>query len=235
MGAPQEWNLFTIINALFLFGLHGGVSLSQLTALPRALQLFLLLTELFVPLLGNFYPQYVSFLPCMRYYAGNWPVSIWLVKKSAYHKFSRVKSISGTFLDQFWSIHGVKGAKFGQAKLLAWMSMHLQGRLLPKLYPLALPGGADTVDDYQVNLGETFAGYALGYNFGDGYLHGPFLLNEIQKKCQFEQGEVRQIFIDSCPLGGSEYPWWIRDASDAFNHVHKGAGRVDQLLESQPF
>ncbi len=41
----QEWNLFTMANALFLFGLSGGVSLSDLHAMPLTLKLFLLLVE----------------------------------------------------------------------------------------------------------------------------------------------------------------------------------------------
>ena len=66
----QEWNLFTVTNALFLFGLGGGVSWEELSALPLPLKLFLIAVELVVPLLGNLRSKYVSFLPAMRYYAG---------------------------------------------------------------------------------------------------------------------------------------------------------------------
>ena len=46
-----------------------------------------------------------------------------------------------------------------EAKLTAWLSLHLQGRLLPKLLPLALPGGdAAKYDQYQFFLGEIVAG-----------------------------------------------------------------------------
>ena len=72
---------------------------------------------------------------------------------------------------------------------------------MPKLLAKALPGGTD---EYIVTLGEIYAGVALGYNFGDGYLHGPFMLNEVQKRCGFEKGECVQIFVDSCPLIGSK-------------------------------
>ena len=34
-------------------------------------------------MLGNFRPDLVSFLPGMRYYAGNWATSQWLFRKSS--------------------------------------------------------------------------------------------------------------------------------------------------------
>ena len=34
-----------------------------------------------LPILGNFRPDKVSFLPAMRYYAGNWATSQWLFRK----------------------------------------------------------------------------------------------------------------------------------------------------------
>jgi len=89
MGMPQEWNLFTLINAAFLFGLHGGVTFKDLAAVPTPLLAFLFTVEFLVPLLGNFYSKYVSFLPAMRYYAGNWPISVVLIKRSAYQKLGR--------------------------------------------------------------------------------------------------------------------------------------------------
>ena len=90
-------------------------------------------------------------------------------------------------------------------------------------------------EEYQFHHGELVAGAALGYNFGDGYLHGSFLLSEVQKVCRFEEGECVQIFVDSCPLFGRKYPWWIRDATDAFGHVHKGEGDLRLLTNSQPW
>jgi len=85
--------------------------------------------------------------------------------------------------DQMWSLYGPDGVtQAAEAKLLAWMSLHLHGRLLPKLIPKALPNqDAKKYDDYQFCLGEMIAATALGYNFGDGHLHGSFMLNEYQK------------------------------------------------------
>ena len=61
------------INAVFLFGLSGGLTTADIAALPWSLLLFLVLVEVMIPLLGNLKSKYVSFLVAMRYYAGNWP------------------------------------------------------------------------------------------------------------------------------------------------------------------
>ena len=75
----------------------------------------------------------------------------------------------------------------------------------------------------------------LGYNFGDGHLHGAYFLDQVNEECKFERGECVQIFIDSCPLFGSEYPWFIRDATNAFEAVESGHGNVHELKNTQPF
>jgi len=212
--------------------------MQDLTALPVPLLAFLLLVELCIPLLGNLRSKYVSFLPAMRYYAGNWPISLILIKRSAYHKFTdNIVSAQGTFADQLWACYGEEGVRqSAEAKLLAWLSLHAHGRLLPKLIPKALPGGAGQFDEYQAFLGELLASTGLGYNFGDGHLHGSFVLNEFQERCAFAPGEMRQIWIDSCPMvGAGKYPWFIRDATDAFAPLEQGEGDLKELIETQPF
>ena len=59
--------------------------------------------------------------------------------------------------------------------------------------------------------------------------------HELHARCGFEPGECVQIWIDSCPLLGRKYPWWIRDATDAFGSVRAGEGDVEQLKETQPW
>ena len=48
-------------------------------------------------------------------------------------------------------------------------------------------------------------------------------------------GELISIWIDSCALLGSKYPWFIRDATDAFTPVHQGEGDIHELIETQPY
>ena len=234
MAAPQEWNIFTVMNGLYLFR-SAGLSSADVRALPGPLLGFLVLVELLVPALGNLKSKYVSFLPAMRYYAGNWPISVWMVKRSAYHKLARIPSVSGSFYDQAFAMYGVRGVRqLVECKIMAFISMHNHGRLLPKLMPLAV-GGADRIDDHMFFLGEFMAAQALGYNFGDGHLHGSLLLDAIQGRCGFEKGECVQIFIDSCPATGSEFPWFIRDATAPFDAVVSGAGNAAALAEGQPY
>jgi hypothetical protein len=94
-GAPQEWNLFTVINAVFLFGLRGGLAWEDITAMAAATPLlaaFLFVVEVIIPCVGHVSSKHVSFLPAMRYYAGNWPVSVFLVKV-CYYIFQSIFSL----------------------------------------------------------------------------------------------------------------------------------------------
>ena len=56
-----------------------------------------------------------------------------------------------------------------------------------------------------------------------------------KNKTEILRYDARQVFIDSCPIFGRGYPWWIRDATDAFGHVETGVGDLDELIKSQPF
>merc|ERR1712054_158324 len=42
------------------------------------------------PLYGNLFPKGISFLFAMRYYAGNWPATMWIWQRSAEHKWQRL-------------------------------------------------------------------------------------------------------------------------------------------------
>ena len=69
MGVPLEWSVFMIFGVLWLFVAHAPVGLSSAThPLPIAV-LFAVVAGTVV--IGNLFPRKVSFLPGMRYYAGN--------------------------------------------------------------------------------------------------------------------------------------------------------------------
>ena len=53
-----------------------------------------------VPLYGNFVPARVSFLPSMRYYAGNWAYNIWLIRKGSEAKLDALTKSAGTMREQ---------------------------------------------------------------------------------------------------------------------------------------
>ncbi len=79
LAVPLEWNLFMIFGILFLFGHYGAVPFSTLD--EPLLIAILAVTCVGIPVLGNFRPDLISFLPSMRYYAGNWATSQWLFSK----------------------------------------------------------------------------------------------------------------------------------------------------------
>jgi hypothetical protein len=107
--------------------------------------------------------------------------------------------------------------------------MHLHGRALPLLVPKAV----DRVEDYEWIDGEIVAGLALGWNFGDGHLHQEQLLRAIQEQCGFEEGELRCVFVESQPLGGSTLEWRIHDAKTGLRE--RGEVGVRDLVGRPPW
>src|ERR1700757_2870943 len=78
MGVPLEWNVFFIFSLFYLFGHYAGV---KATGLSSPLLLIILIAALaVVPIVGNLFPKQISFLPAMRYYAGNWATSTWCLR-----------------------------------------------------------------------------------------------------------------------------------------------------------
>src|SRR5262249_6355320 len=75
LAVSLEWNVFMIFGLLFLFGHYGDVPFSTIE--DPLLLVILAVTCVGLPVLGNFRPDLVSFLPSMRYYAGNWATSQW--------------------------------------------------------------------------------------------------------------------------------------------------------------
>ncbi|MCX4240815.1 DUF3556 domain-containing protein [Paraliomyxa miuraensis] len=227
MGVPLEWNVMVVYGGFVLFGAHADVSLLAVGSWPLVAILVGML--LLVPLLGNLRPDAVSFLPSMRYYAGNWACSIWLFRGDAYVKLDRLtKSAPWLFeqLDRFYDRATAVGLV---GKVIAFRLMHLHGRALP----LLLPRAVERPEDYLWADGELIAGLALGWNFGDGHLHDERLLLSLQAQCGFDPGELRCIFVESQPLLRSSLHWRIWDA--ATGKLDEGHVEVARLRELQPW
>ena len=82
----MEWNVFMMFSVLALFVGHAGLGLGDLQS-PLPIVLFVVVAGTVV--IGNLFPRKVSFLPGMRYYAGNWDTGLWCVKPSAEHKIAK--------------------------------------------------------------------------------------------------------------------------------------------------
>ena len=82
MGVPNEWNFAVAYGAFVVFAPDTARVDWQIESLAATIVVFV--AGLLIPLYGNLRPERVSFLLSMRYYAGNWPYSIWLFKGDAH-------------------------------------------------------------------------------------------------------------------------------------------------------
>lgn len=228
MGVPIEWNVMVVYAGFFLFGAEADVALAGLFATP-ALAAFVLTFALVLPLVGNLWPEKISFLLSMRYYAGNWPYSVWLFRGTSYQKLDRLKKSSPFVYDQLASFYDATTTKGLVGKVIAFRLMHLAGRALTELVPRAVHDPRD----YEWLDGELVAGLALGWNFGDGHLHDERLLKAIQEQCGFEPGELRCIFVESQPLFRSTLAYRIADAAEG--ELARGEVSVADLRGRQPW
>src|SRR5258708_16022522 len=183
-----------VYGAFFLFWQNATVSVFDMT-LPVAL--FLAVMLVVVPLLGNLVPSRVPFLMAMRYYAGNWAYSIWLFRGESHTKLARMKMTSPWVYDQLDRLYDRATGVAIVGKVMGFRLMHLHGRALPELLPMAV----DRFEDYQWADGEGVAALVLGWNFGEGHLHNEQLLEEVQQQSQFDEGELRCCSVQPQPSG----------------------------------
>ncbi len=228
MGVPLEWNVIMVYGAFVLFGHHADMWLFDIHS--PALIAVLASSLIVVPVVGNFFPRWVSFLLSMRYYAGNWAYSIWLFKGTSEDKIDEhlVKS-TPTVMKQLARFYDEETAKMLVSKVIAFRSMHLHGRALQLLVPRAV----HDIEQYGWRDGEIVAGIVLGWNFGDGHLQDEQLLKAVQGRCSFESGELRCIMVESEPLWHGYMDWRIVDAKDG--EIEKGRISIRELLKLQPY
>ncbi len=230
MGVPLEWNVFFIYSGLVLFGAHGDVRFWSIDS-PWLIAALVLLAIL-GPVWGNLRPDQVSFLPAMRYYAGNWAATTWLFGPGALDKLDA--SIPKAARKHEIQLDGnIEPGTYDltMARGHAFRAMHLHGRALAQLAPRAAQ--PRDLDAYEQIDGEMVAGLVLGWNFGDGHLHMEDLLSAVQARCHYRPGEVRCVFLESQPLHRRTLQWRIVDA--ATGPLEHGTVAVDELLELQPW
>ncbi len=227
MGVPVEWNVYFIYAAFALFGVHADVSILSMSPWLAAMLVAFLVVG---PVLGNLRPDKISFLPSMRYYAGNWGTSFWLFRKGTMDRLDdHLVKTSPIVQKQLRIFYDDVTATALLGKALAFRSMHLHGRALNDLIERAV----DDVEAYEVNDGEWIAGVVAGWNFGDGHLHHEQLLTAVQDQCGFAEGELRCIFLESQPIQRHAHHYRIVDA--AAGQLEEGLVEVRGLLASQPW
>lgn len=229
LAVPLEWNLFMIFGLLFLFGHYGDVPFSTLED-PLLIGI-IVAGGVIVPIVGNFRPDKVSFLPSMRYYAGNWATSQWLfAKDGAEEKLDRtLVKPARVVVEQLTRLYGRETAELMLTKGLAFRAMHSHGRALNGLLPRAV----QDVEAYSVREGELIAGVAVGWNFGEGHFHSEQLLAAVQERCHFAEGELRVIMLESQPAHSQRQHYRIHDAATGL--IEEGYVRVADMVERQPW
>jgi hypothetical protein len=230
LGVPLEWNLFMIFGLGFLFGHYGDVPFSTLD--DPLLIIVLLAIGVLIPILGNLLPDKISFLPGMRYYAGNWATSLWLFRKDAKaeDKLNReICTVAPVVVEQLSAMYDRETADYLMVKALAFRALHSHGRAL-----LALAHRATgDVDDYEPRDGELVSGVVNGWNFGDGHFHDQQLLEAVQERCGFAEGELRVVYLESQPAQIQRQRYRLYDAASGL--LEEGWVDVAEMVRRGPW
>jgi hypothetical protein len=231
MGVPLEWNVFMIFGVLTLFVAHADVGLS---AVGNPVPLVLLLIVLAgVVAVGNLFPRKVSFLPGMRYYAGNWDTTLWCIRPSADAKIRAgivaVATMPAAQLQRFYG--SPEAAQIPLYLGYAFRAFNTHGKALFTLAHRAMAGHDEA--DYVLTDGERICSTALGWNFGDGHLHSEQLIAALQQRCGFEPGEVRVVLLDAQPIHRQTQRYRLVDA--ATGEFESGSVRVADMVVRQPW
>jgi hypothetical protein len=231
MGVPLEWNVFMIFGILSLFVAHANLGLSDLANPVPVAILFVVIAGIVV--LGNLFPRRISFLPGMRYYAGNWDTTLWCIKPSADDKIKRgIVAIASMPQAQLERFYGSKEAAQIPVYLgYAFRAFNTHGKALFTLAHRAMAGQNE--DDYAITDGERICSTAIGWNFGDGHMHNEQLIAAMQERCHFEPGEVRVVLLDAQPIHKQKQQYRLVDA--ATGEFERGYVRVADMVTRQPW
>ncbi len=231
MGVPLEWNVFMIFGVLWLFVAHAPLGLADVTNPIPIIALFVVVAGTVV--IGNLYPRKVSFLPGMRYYAGNWDTTVWCVKPSLDDKIRTGSRALGPLQHlQLERLYKSKEETLVPLHLaFAFRGMNTHGRALYTLVHRALAGYNE--DDYNLCEGETLCAVVLGWNFGDGHLHNECLIEALQERCGFEPGDVRVVILDAQPIHKQTQEYRLVDA--ATGEFERGYVNVADMADAQPW
>jgi len=230
MGVPLEWNVFMMFSVLALFVGHAGIGLGDLQS-PWPIVLFAVVAGTVV--LGNLFPRKVSFLPGMRYYAGNWDTTLWCVKPSAEQKIAKgIVAIASMPAAQMEKFYGSKEtAEMYQYMGYAFRAFNTHGRAMFTLAHRAMAGRNE--HDYVLTDGERICSTAIGWNFGDGHMHNEQLIAALHERCHFEPGEVRVLLLDAQPIHKQQQEYRLVDA--ATGEFERGFVRVADMVTRQPW
>jgi uncharacterized membrane protein YkgB len=231
LAVPLEWNVLFAYATIFLFlGFPAWQGYSVTDMSSPWLTAAIVAGLVFFPILGNFRPDKVSFLPSMRQYAGNWASAVWAFAPGAEQKLNKVTRSSKNQLDQFVDFgYEPLWAEITMQHSIAWRSMHSQGRGLFSVLLKNLPD----IDTRAVREGEFICNSLIGFNFGDGHLHNEDLIAAVQKEAGFEPGELVIAWVESQGWGSEVQHYKLIDA--ALGVIERGTWKVADAVAEQPW
>jgi Transmembrane protein of unknown function (DUF3556) len=228
MGVPLEWNVFMIFGVLLLFVAYANLGVADLKYPVLIGILFSLMVGIVIA--GNVFPRKISFLPGMRYYAGNWDTTLWCIKPSANKKIAdgivAVASMPQAQLERFYG-----SPEIPTYMGYAFRAFNTHGRALFTLVHRAMAGQRE--DDYVITDGERICSTAIGWNFGDGHMHNEQLIAAMQERCHFEPGEVLVVLLDAQLIQRQTQQYRLVDA--AVGEFERGYVRVADMVTRQPW
>ncbi|GAA1023640.1 MULTISPECIES: DUF3556 domain-containing protein [Amycolatopsis] len=232
LAVPLEWNILFGYLAIFLFlgfPASAGYGVGDMT--PGWLAVVIAAALLFFPILGNLRPDLVSFLPSMRQYAGNWASALWAFAPGAEAKLNTLPHRpTKNQVDQLQEMgYPAEIAEITMQQTIAWRSMHSQGRGLFSVLAKNLPD----LDARTVREAEFGCNSILGFNFGDGHLHGRDFVNAVQKRVGFAPGEWIVVWVESQAIHSKVQHYQVIDA--ALGVIERGHWTVADAVNEQPW
>jgi uncharacterized membrane protein YkgB len=231
LAVPLEWNVLFAYATIFLFlGFPAWQGYSVTGMSSPWLTVAIVAGLVFFPILGNFRPDKVSFLPSMRQYAGNWASAVWTFAPGAEQKLNKVTRSSRNQIDQFVDFgYEPQWAEITMQHSIAWRTMHSQGRGLFSVLLKNLPD----IDTRSVREGEFVCNSLIGFNFGDGHLHNEDLIAAVQKEAEFEPGELVVVWVESQAWGSNVQHYKVIDG--ALGVIERGTWKVADAIAEQPW
>ncbi|MFF0544495.1 DUF3556 domain-containing protein [Nocardia thailandica] len=232
LAVPLEWNILFAYLTVFLFLGYpnaDGYGVSDMSS--PWLTLAIVAALAFFPILGNLRPDLVSFLPSMRQYAGNWASALWAFAPGAEQKLNTIEHRPAlNQLDQLTAMgYDPAVAEITMQQTIGWRAMHSQGRGLFSLLYKHVPD----LDRWTVREAEFACNSLIGFNFGDGHLHGRDLVEAVQARVGFAPGEWIVVWVESQPIHKPTQEYLVIDA--AVGVIERGTWLVADAVEALPW
>ncbi len=232
LAVPLEWNVLFAYLTVFLFlGYPAQDGFSMADWSSPLLAVAILGALVFFPILGNLRPDLVSFLPSMRQYAGNWASALWCMAPGVEERFNTMAARPcKNQYDQLIAMgYEPEVAEITLQQTISWRTMHSQARGLFSLLVANVPD----VDTRTVREAEFACNSIIGFNFGDGHLHGEDLIAALQEELQFAPGELLVVWVESQAIHSRVQHYKVIDA--ALGVVERGTWNVDDAVAEQPW